>query len=44
MAPQYKIVPLSELPLHADFMFGQVMRSGEICKNLYSQADKAVVK
>ena len=32
MAPQYKIVPLSELPLHADFMFGQVMRSGEICK------------
>lgn len=32
MPPQYKIVPLSELPLHSDFMFGQVMRSEEICK------------
>lgn len=32
MPPQYKIVPLSELPLHSDFMFGQVMRSEEICR------------
>jgi predicted transposase/invertase (TIGR01784 family) len=31
MPPQYKIVPLSELPLHSDFMFGQVMRSEGIC-------------
>ena len=30
--PQYKVIPLSELPLHSDFMFGQVMRSEEICK------------
>lgn len=32
MAPNYKVIPLSELPLHSDFMFGQVMRSEEICK------------
>lgn len=32
MPPQYKVIPLSELPLHSDFMFGQVMRSEEICK------------
>ena len=31
MPPQYKIVPLSERPLHSDFMFGQVMRSEGIC-------------
>ena len=29
---KYNITPLSELPLHSDFMFGQVMRSTEICK------------
>lgn len=29
---RYNITPLSELPLHSDFMFGQVMRSTEICK------------
>lgn len=27
MPPQYKVIPLSELPLHSDFMFGQVMRA-----------------
>lgn len=32
MAGKYSITPLSELPLHNDFMFSQVMRSGEICK------------
>lgn len=32
MSPKYKVVPLSELPLHNDFMFGQVMRSEEICR------------
>ena len=32
MAEKYSITPLSELPLHNDFMFGQVMRSEEICK------------
>lgn len=32
MPKQYTITPLSELPLHSDFMFSQVMRSGEICK------------
>ena len=32
MPPQYKVIPLSELPLYSDFMFGQVMRSEEICK------------
>lgn len=32
MAPKYQVIPLSELPLHNDFMFGQVMRSEEICK------------
>ena len=31
MPPQYKIVPLSELPLHSEVMFGQVMRSEGIC-------------
>ncbi len=29
---QYTITPLSELPLHNDFMFSQVMRSEEICR------------
>jgi len=29
---RYSITPLSELPLHNDFMFSQVMRSEEICK------------
>lgn len=32
MPTKYNITPLSELPLHSDFMFGQVMRSTEICK------------
>ena len=32
MTEKYMITPLSELPLHNDFMFGQVMRSEEICK------------
>lgn len=32
MTKQYTITPLSELPLHNDFMFSQVMRSEEICK------------
>ena len=32
MSMKYKVIPLSELPLHSDFMFGQVMRSEEICK------------
>ena len=32
MSSRYKIIPLSELPLHSDFMFGQVMRSEGICK------------
>ena len=32
MTEKYTITPLSELPLHNDFMFGQVMRSEEICK------------
>ena len=32
MTGKYSITPLSELPLHNDFMFGQVMRSEEICK------------
>lgn len=32
MPKPYRITPLSELPLHNDFMFGQVMRSEEICK------------
>lgn len=32
MAEKYSITPLSELPLHNDFMFSQVMRSEEICK------------
>ena len=32
MAEKYTITPLSELPLHNDFMFSQVMRSEEICK------------
>ena len=27
-----KIIPLKELPLKNDFMFGQVMRNPEICK------------
>ena len=31
MSMKYKVIPLSELPLHSDFMFGQVMRSEEIC-------------
>ena len=32
MPKQYTITPLSELPLKSDFMFGQVMRSDEICR------------
>ena len=32
MSLNYKIIPLSELPLSNDFMFSQVMRSEEICK------------
>lgn len=32
MTKKYQVVPLSELPLHNDFMFSQVMRSEEICK------------
>ncbi len=32
MTEKYSITPLSELPLHNDFMFSQVMRSEEICK------------
>ena len=32
MAEKYSITPLSELPLHKDFMFSQVMRSEDICK------------
>lgn len=32
MPKQYTITPLSELPLKSDYMFGQVMRSEEICK------------
>ena len=32
MPKQYTITPLSELPLGNDFMFGQVMRSEEICR------------
>lgn len=31
MSVKYKVLPLSELPLHNDFMFGQVMRSERIC-------------
>lgn len=29
---QNKIIPLSELPLRNDFMFGEVMRTSEICQ------------
>ncbi len=32
MPKHYSITPLSELPLHNDFMFGQVMHSEEICR------------
>ena len=32
MHKQYTITPLSELSLRSDFMFGQVMRSEEICR------------
>lgn len=32
MALQYEITPLSELPLRNDFMFGEVMRTSEICQ------------
>ena len=32
MASQRKIIPLSELPLRNDFMFGEVMRTSEICQ------------
>lgn len=32
MPKQYTITPLSELSLRSDFMFGQVMRSEEICR------------
>ena len=32
MPKQYTITPLSELSLRSDFMFGQVMRSEEICQ------------
>lgn len=31
MPPQFQIIPLSELPLRNDFMFGEVMRTSEIC-------------
>ena len=32
MARKYQIIPLSELPLHSDFLFGQVMHSKDICQ------------
>lgn len=32
MPLQYEITPLSELPLRNDFMFGEVMRTSEICQ------------
>ena len=32
MHKQYTITPLSELSLRSDFMFGQIMRSEEICR------------
>lgn len=32
MPLQYEITPLSELPLRNDFMFGEVMRTREICQ------------
>lgn len=32
MPSQRKIIPLSELPLRNDFMFGEVMRTSEICQ------------
>lgn len=32
MSSQRKIIPLSELPLRNDFMFGEVMRTSEICQ------------
>ena len=32
MISQNKIVPLRELPLRNDFMFGEVMRTSEICQ------------
>ncbi len=32
MPLQRKIIPLSELPLRNDFMFGEVMRTSEICQ------------
>lgn len=32
MPKQYTITPLSELSLKSDFMFGQIMRSEEICR------------
>ena len=32
MPVQYEITPLSELPLRNDFMFGEVMRTSEICQ------------
>lgn len=32
MLSQRKIIPLSELPLRNDFMFGEVMRTSDICQ------------
>lgn len=32
MPLQTNIVPLSELPLRNDFMFGEVMRTSDICQ------------
>ena len=32
MPSQRSIIPLSELPLRNDFMFGEVMRTGDICQ------------
>jgi len=32
MVRQYHITPLSELPLHNDFTFSQVMRFKEVCR------------
>ena len=29
---QRKIIPLSQLPLKDDFMFGEVMRNEKVCK------------
>ncbi len=32
MPMEYQFIPLSELPLRSDFMFGQVMRTEDICQ------------